>query len=284
MTKKQAFERGAILAAAVLALLFFGKLLSGDEPVSPQGNTWLNDSSGYGSYSRKNYASEKKLGGGNISPADAQKYEKVATIGQAATDFEADRARISALISSSGGLTQYEKLQGLAGRRTLQLGIGVPPSGFDSFIEDARKIAKVTHLEIVKTDKTREYRELRAKKESLEKTRKSLTDMAASGGSVDERLKVQAKLTEVEDKLQDLGVSLGDFNTENEFCTVNLTLNETGMPVHASMLGRTFRALVWSLEYFLYLGIALLLLSLAAWLGSLALAALVRAWTQVSKD
>ena len=283
MTKKQTFERGAILAAAVLALLFFGKLISGDEPVSPQATAWLNDSSGYG-YSRKNYASEKKLGGGNISPADAQKYEKVATIGQAASDFEADRARIGSLISSSGGLTQYEKLQGLTGRRTLQLGIGVPPSGFDSFIEEAKKIAKVTHLEVVKTDKTKEYRELRAKKESLEKTRKSLTDMAASGGSVDERLKVQAKLTEVEDKLQDLGVSLGDFNTENEFCTVNLTLAETGVPVHPSMLRQAFRAFAWSLEYMLYLGIALLLLTLAAWIGSLAVEGLARTWRQVSKE
>ena len=64
-----------MLAAAVLALLFFGRLLSGDEPASPQGNSWLNDSSGsgYGSgYSRKNYASEKKLGGANISAAERQ--------------------------------------------------------------------------------------------------------------------------------------------------------------------------------------------------------------------
>ena len=132
MTKKRAFERGAILAAALLALLFIGKLATGEEVASPQGNAWLNDSAGSFSYSRKNYASEKKAGG-NIQPSDAQKYEKVATIGQATSDFDADRAKIDSLIASSGGLTQYEQQQGLAGHRTVQLGIGVPPSSFEVF-------------------------------------------------------------------------------------------------------------------------------------------------------
>lgn len=112
----------------------------------------------------------------------------------------------------------------------------------------------------------------------------ALADMAASGGSVDERLKVQAKLADVEDKLQDLGVSLGDFNTKNEFCTVNLTLAETGAPVRPPVLARAFRAFAWSLEHFLYLSIALLLLTFAVWLGSLALEAMARTWTRVSKE
>ena len=79
---------------------------------------------------RKNYASEKKAGG-NIQPSDAQKYEKVATIGESTSNFDADRAKIESLIASSGALTQYEQQQGLSGHRTLQLGIGVPPSPFD---------------------------------------------------------------------------------------------------------------------------------------------------------
>ncbi len=226
MTVRKDIRRGAIFACAVLAVLFVGKLISGEDRVPSQNNSNLE--SGYGSFSmaRKNYASQKKQAGGNISAADAQKYEKVATIGQSTQDFDADRAKIESLISSASALTQYEQQQGLSGHRSLQLGIGVPPSQFDTFIADARKIAKVTYLAIVKTDKTNEYRQLRAKKETLEKTRKAFADMAASGGSVDERLKVQAQLTEVEEKLQDLGVTLGDFNSENEFCTVKLTLSE----------------------------------------------------------
>ena len=66
-----------------------------------------------------------------------------------------------------------------------------------------RKIAKISYLAIVKTDKTNEYRQLRAKRETLEKALKALTDMAGAGGSVDERLKVQARLTEIEEKIQE---------------------------------------------------------------------------------
>ena len=286
MTLKKAFGRGPRLALAVLAILFIGKLVSGDEPASHPGNAWVSDSSGSFSMSRKNYASEKYAGdkqaAGHIAPADAQKYEKVATVGQSTSDFDADRAKIESLISASSALTQYEQQQGLNGHRNLQLGIGVPPSQFDAFVEQARKIAKVTYLAIVKTDKTREYRELRAKREALEKNRKALTDMAASGGSVDERLKVQATLTEVEDKLQGLGVSLGDFNTENEFCTVKLTLAESGTPIRPSFASRVFHAFTWALEYMLFLSIGLALLTFALWIGSLAMEAMVRAWTRIA--
>jgi uncharacterized protein YfcZ (UPF0381/DUF406 family) len=172
----------------------------------------------------------------------------------------------------------------LTGARILHLTIGVPPGKFDPFIEDIRKIAKNTHLVIVKTDKTNEYRQLRARRETLEKTRKALTEMAASGGSIDERLKVQAQLTQVEDKLQDLGVSLGDFNAENEFCTVKLTLAEIAARRGPSFSARAFQAFVWATEYFLFLAAGFLMLMLALWLAVLVAGFLFRAWTKIARD
>lgn len=162
-----------------------------------------------------------------------QKYEKVASVAETTKEFDATRKKTVDLITASEALIQYEQLAGLTGRRTLQLGIGVPPAKFDAFIDDARKLATLTSLTIVKNDKTNEFRELRAKRETLEKARKALTDLAGSGGSVDERLKVQAQLTDIEQKIQDLGVSLGDFDSQNEFCTVLLAMNENlGAPRH----------------------------------------------------
>ena len=282
MRLKKAFARAAFAGLALFAALFIAKFEIGDGAVSPA------DVALYGgSYSfemaRKNYASQKQIGG-TIAASDVQKYEKVATIGQSTQDFDADRAKAEALIASVGGLTQYEQQQGLSGRRTLQLGIGVPPAKFDFFIEEARKIAKVTFLAIVKTDKTNEYRQLRARRETLEKARKALTDMAGAGGSVDERLKVQAQLSEVEEKIQDLGVSLGDFNAENEFCTVKLTLAETAAARHASMAARALNAFAWAAEYVLFLAGGLLLLAFALWLVVLAAGVIVRAWGKVASE
>ena len=280
MSPRKALLRASLLAFAVLAALFILKLLAGEEPIPPIGGEHYPSSISF-EMARKNYASQK-LSGGVIAPGDAQKYEKVATIGQSTSNFDADRAKVDALIASSGGLTQYEQQQGLAGHRTLQLGIGVPPAKFDPFIEDARKIAKITYLAIVKTDKTNEYRQLRAKRETLEKALKALTDMAGAGGSVDERLKVQARLTEIEEKIQDLGVSLGDFNAENEFCTVKLTLAEFEPPLSPSAVARALGAFFWALEHFIFLALGLLMLAFAAWLIGMAVGAIAKAWSKQS--
>jgi uncharacterized protein YfcZ (UPF0381/DUF406 family) len=282
MSPGKALLRASLLAFAVLAALFTLKMLVGEKPAPPITDGLYSNSAGF-EMARKNYASQK-LSGGVVAPGDAQKYEKVATIGQSTPNFDADRAKAGALIASSGGLTQYEQQQGLAGHRTLQLGIGVPPAKFDPFIEEVRKIAKITYLAIVKTDKTNEYRQLRAKRETLEKALKALTDMAGAGGSVDERLKVQARLTEIEDKIQDLGVSLGDFNAENEFCTVKLTLVEIEPPLSPSAGVRALGAFFWALEHFIYLAAGLLLLAFAAWLAVLAVGAIAKAWSKLSGD
>jgi uncharacterized protein YfcZ (UPF0381/DUF406 family) len=284
MTLKNAFLRALLLAILLWTALFIFKLAIGDARILPAPSPAIfNPASNYDSV-RKNYASQKQLADGLAQAGEAQKYEKVATIGQSTPNFDAGRAKVDGLIAASGGLTQYELQQGLPGARILYLTIGVPPAKFDSFIDDLRKIAKNTQLVIVKTDKTNEYRQLRARRETLEKTRKSLTDMAGAGGSIDERLKVQAQLTQVEDKLQDLGVALGDFNAENEFCTVKLTLAEATTQQGPSVAARAFRAFVWATKYFFFLAAGVFMLTLAVWLAALVGGLLFRLWKTATRE
>ena len=282
MTLRKAFGRAAILAFLLFAALFIAKFAMEGSPRSSPAAGWSSGSASFDT-GRKNYASQRQSGEA-LAPSDAQKYEKIATIGQSTSHFDADRAKVETLITAAAGLTQYEQQQGLDGHRTLYLGIGVPPAKFDAFIVDVRKIAKNTNLSVIKTDKTNEYRLLRARRETLDKSRKALLDMAASGGSLDERLKVQAQLTAVEDKIQDLGVSLGDFNAENEFCTVKLTLVESAAPRGLSVPMRAFQSFAWAVEYFLYVTVGFLFLALAVWLGVLALGLLVHTWKKIARD
>lgn len=275
---KSILARAVLLAIGTFAALFALKLTIGDDKHAAANlAAGYYDSSSEFDISRKNYASIKKDGGQPAAQplGDVQKYEKVATLAQKTTEFDASRRRTDLLIAASDALIQFEKLTGLAGRRVLHLGIGVPPAKFDSFIDEARKIAQLTSLSVVKNDKTNEYRELRAKRETLDKTRKALTELGGSGGSVDERLKVQAQLTAVEEKIQALGVSLGDFDLQNEFCTVKLTFAESVSPLAASWALRIFRTLTWTIEYFTYLASGFFMLCLAAWLGSMAVKAAV---------
>src|SRR5262249_3764555 len=79
-----------------------------------------------------NYATAAKLAGtSGQGVGDSQKYEKIATLSEVTRDFDVDRKRVDDLIATQQGIVQFERASGLPGRRTLYLGVGVPPDHFD---------------------------------------------------------------------------------------------------------------------------------------------------------
>lgn len=270
--------RAAIIAALVFLALFTIRYLTiGPHGVGSPGN-WeqaVQQAADVFEIGRKNYASGKKLpsdglgAAGAFPPASAesQKYEKIGSLTQISEDYDADRQKIDAEIKATQGLVQLERATGLKGQRSLQLGIGVPPDKFDGFIDVARGIGKGVAIEIVKNDKTNEYLQLRAKRATLEKARTALEDLRASGGSTDERVNVQNRLTDIEQQIQDLGVSLGEFDSQNELCTVKLTLQERVKVKAWPVWQRAYRAFDSALMDYLMLGLGFFGLMLGAWIG-----------------
>jgi hypothetical protein len=267
------FRKALLLAfvAFVAAFTFrFGYATWYERP----GSSVISGDSGGASFAlgRKNYASEKAMAQGT-GLGDAQKFEKIATLSASTADYEADRKHIMELIGVSGGVIQLEQTQGLDGRRSLNLGVGVPPERFDDFIKAARGIGRLTRLAIVKNDKTNEYLQLRAKRNTLEKARAALELLQQPGGDLEERLGLLNRLTEIEQQIQDLGVSLGDFDAANQLCTVKLTLVETGAaaPVDPTQrhLRNAMRALEWTAQNGFLAGVGLAGLALAFWLAAL---------------
>ncbi|EHQ08245.1 DUF4349 domain-containing protein [Leptonema illini] len=177
--------------------------------------------------SRKNYASYKKDVQMDSGPSGAsEKYEKIARLSSATSTFDEDRQRLYQLIAEEKGVIQFESLEGLRGRRVYYLSAGVPPEAFDTTVEKLQAIADSTGISIQKTDKTSEYLTLLERRASLEKTRASLAALKAKGGSMDEFLKLENRLLEIDEQLQDANLSIGQFNAENEFCTVQFSLRE----------------------------------------------------------
>jgi len=215
---------------------------------------------------KNNYATATKLAGSGQPVGDSQKYEKIATVTEVTRDYDADRKRVDDLIANQQGIVQFERANGLPGRRTLYLGVGVPPDHFDAFIDAVKAIGRNTQVEIIKNDKTNEYLQLRAKRSTLEKARAGLEAVQASGGSVDERIHVQNRLTEIEERIQELGVSLGEFDSQNELCTVKLTLSETAGPASNPWSRRIIDALEWTATRYALLGVGFLGLVFGAWL------------------
>ena len=274
--------KAALVAALVFVVLFVIRFMT----VGPNGPTgpWefpVNAAVDAFEIGRKNYASSKKFDGlaagqaaaqnFDAAAAGAQKYEKIGSLTQVSAEFEADRSKIDDLIKGNTGVVQLERATGLKGGRSLQLGIGVPPDKFDGFIESVRLVGKSIAIEVVKNDKTNEYLQLRAKRATLDKARTALEDLRASGGSTEERVNVQNRLTEIEQQIQDLGVSLGEFDTQNELCTVKLTLQERYKPVPWSIKHRVFEALMLAFGDYAMLGMGFFGLMAAMWIGVMVL-------------
>ncbi|TGL61915.1 DUF4349 domain-containing protein [Leptospira ognonensis] len=181
-----------------------------------------------------------------------QKYEKIATVETKSTDISSDEKKVRDFVNASGSIIQYENNSGLKENqsRVIKLAIGVPPDKFDSMVEEFKKIGTTVLLTIDKKDKTNEYKDLQAKKESLLKIRDSLISLKGKGGRIDEFISLENRILEIEDEIQKFGISLGEFDSENEFCTVVLTLFENKPSVAISLLHRIRVALEWSIKYY----------------------------------
>jgi hypothetical protein len=218
---------------------------------------------------RKNYASKEynvKQNNANQSIIRLdQKYEKIAVIQTMTSKFEEEEKTSRIEIEKFNALIQFEQKSGNKGYRKLDFVIGVPPENFDSLYSQLIKIGRVQAKQITKKDKTNEYKELNAQKSSLEKIRASLIQLKSKTGKIEEYMGLENRILEIEQQLQELGVSLGDFDDENEFCTVQFSLHER-KETEITVLQRVKVALEWTVKIYLKIMTTLFFLMLFAYL------------------
>ena len=251
--------RNSFWFAGLFAALFIFRLLYGYYGAAAYSNDYENGSNFFDNLSnlRKNYASEKiSNNAGNAGMKESadlsntQKYEKTATVSSKSVHFDEDESLIRRTTASFDGSIQYEQSMGKKGGRVLYFSIGVKPASFDSFYRVVQGIGELRSTVITKVDKTNEYRQLNAKKASLEKTLNSLNDLKNKGGAISDFVSLHDKILEVETQLQQLGVDLGNYNTENEFCTLRFSLLEGTAVKKASFYQRVRIALEWTIKYY----------------------------------
>lgn len=243
--------------------LFYGYLIYPNGKIQDTYSSYRSSSNF--SFSRKNYASTKYKGGGQRHQASTssggkhdQKYEKVCTMSSQSSKFDKDEKQIHVAIKKYNSLIQYENRSGLQGDRHLNLAIGVPPKHFDVMILELKKIGNLKSILIDKQDKTNEFKELQAKRITLDKSLASLKHLKEYSGKIEEYMNLEQQILELEGQIQDLGVTLGDFDAENEFCTVKMTLSERKEKyIEVGLTSRIKTALEWSVKF--YLGFVCLL-------------------------
>lgn len=221
---------------------------------------------------RKNYASEK-IRMNNVQMqsdiASTQKFERTATIKTKTSEYDTDEKLIKDKTKAFNAVIQYEQNVGQKSNRQLHLLIGVSPNLFDSFHVALQKIGTLKGLEITKVDKTNEYRQLNAQKASIEKTLLSLNELKSKTGQIADFVTLNDKILEVEGRLQSLGVELGNFDSENEFCTVKLSLYEGAAERGVSFIQRLKVAFEWTVKYYAVLVVAALALTVLIFLSLL---------------
>ncbi|MCW3126465.1 MAG: hypothetical protein JWO03_2123 [Bacteroidetes bacterium] len=222
---------------------------------------------------RKNYASEKtgwsKQGKETLEQGGfeySQKYEKTATVKSKTSQFDADAKKVQSSTKDFTGVVQYEQNTGKKGSRELHLMIGIAPEKFDSFYNVVQGIGIIKSTEITKTDKTNDYRKLNAKKASLDKTLTSLNELKSRSGAIADYIALHDKILEIETQLQELGVELGDFNSDNEFCTIKFSLYEGATERKMAFAKRLRIAFEWTVKYYAVVVFSVLMLSIASFI------------------
>jgi len=282
--KKRIFKLSLWLVAGFTLLFAFRMAYSYSEKDVYDGDDGGFDYFDGSTITRKNYASDSYkfrktesapqndvVAEMNLTPAKSQeisvsqKYEKTATISAKSENFEQDEKSVKKQIKSYNAIIQYEENRGNKGNRQISLMIGVKPEKFDSFYVVMKRIAHTKNAEITKADKTNEYRALNAQKISLDKTRQSLLELKKQSGKIDEFVDLENRILEIEGQLQDLGVSLGDFDEENEFCTIKFSMYE-GKVVKQSFIHRAKVSFEWTLTYYTWLVVLLLIISFTSFI------------------
>ena len=262
-TFRKRFGKLAIGFIGLFFIMFLFRLTYGYMTV-PNGNSYDYLSDFFSSLNdvRKNYATEKHIKSSDIqyqaTSASSQKYEKTATIKSKTSKFEEDTKATKDQCKTFEGVIQYEQNTGNSGSQELHLMIGIHPNKFEDFYQEILKIGSIKAKKIIKIDKTNEYRELNAQKASLQKTLTSLNELKNKGGAISDFVSLHDKILEIERQMQGIGVELGNFDTENEFCTVLFSLYEGSTEKKISFIQRAKVALEWTIQYYLTLIFALL--------------------------
>ena len=183
-----------------------------------------------------------------------QVHEKRAQLSVGAADFDDHQALIRSFIAAHQAVVFNEKIGGIAPQRRLTLEIGVHPDKFEALVEQMRGVADLDSISILQRDRTGEFRRLHAQQQALKKHLEAILKLRSGAKlAIDDALKVEQKIQDIEKELHNLGVQFGEFLGRESYYHVFVTLFEY-QP--GSRLDRTYTlprrlvsAFLWALAW-----------------------------------
>jgi Domain of unknown function (DUF4349) len=155
-----------------------------------------------------------------------QVYEKMAQLGLATTTFEEDQTRVRTAITTHHATILRENNSGLTPERRLSLEIAVRPEEFETLLEQLQHIGRLQSINTQLRDRTSEFRRLHAQQQSLKKHLETIQQMRGKPTSIDDQLRVEQRIQDIEKELQSLSGQLGNFLEKESFYQINVMLFE----------------------------------------------------------
>jgi hypothetical protein len=154
-------------------------------------------------------------------------HEKSAHLALGTTAFDEDVGAVRATLAAYQGTVFEERDSGIAPDRRLVLQVGVAPAQFDALVAQLRQVGHLETVTVQQRDRTGEFRKLNAQRQALQKYREAVLKLRGTKApTVDEALKLEQRLQEIEKELQGLNVQLGDLVGGESYYVVYLSLSE----------------------------------------------------------
>jgi hypothetical protein len=183
-----------------------------------------------------------------------QVFEKTAQLAVGSDTFDDDEAAIHSALAAHHAVAFNERRGGLEPARRLLLDISVPTDEFDALVAKLQQIGQLQSISVQKRDRTSEFRRLHAQRLSLKQYLASVLKLrGGKQGSIEDELKLEQKIQDIEKELRTLSVQMGDFLGKESYYHVSLTLTEF---LPGSRFDRTYavpqrvaHAFVWAIGW-----------------------------------
>jgi hypothetical protein len=183
-------------------------------------------------------------------------FEKTAQLAAGSAAFDDDVARLRAAIAEQKAVVYNERSSGLAPERRITVQLGVHPDRFDDLVEQLRAVGHLDSISVQQRDRTGELRQLHARRQSLKKHLESIRKLrGGKNPSVEDELKLEQKIQDIEKELHGLSVQFGELLGEESYYNVYATLFEYQpggrLDRTSSLPRRLWHSFLWALQWWL---------------------------------
>jgi hypothetical protein len=193
-------------------------------------------------------------------------FEKTAQLALGSESFDQDESAIRRALTAHHAVAFNEKRSGIEPGRRLVLEISVPTEQFESLVNELQAIGQLQSITVQKRDRTGEFRRLHAQRQSLKQYLASVLKLrGGKAGSIEDELKLEQKIQDIEKELQSLSVQMGDFLGKESLYHIAVALTEY-QP--GGRFDRTYavpqrvaHAFVWALGWWLAIVVAVAVLA-----------------------